>query len=152
MLPRKSHGGTPLRNVRGIVVAPRERFISQPFRRTRPARSRSPLLSQQPGGSLFAALRLPILYAAPHFKDEFARNFFSSSFSSSSSFSFFFYFFFFFHEHSRVSPSHHRPDAERNCGERSGFALSRLNFIPRRCILLMQRRNCFVRLSHRVAF
>jgi len=28
--------GEELRNVRGIVVAPRERFISQPFRRARP--------------------------------------------------------------------------------------------------------------------
>lgn len=100
-------------NVRGIVVAPRERFISQPFRRVRPTLSFSPLLSQQPGGSLFAALRLPILYAAPHFKDEFARNFFF--FASSSSFPYSSFFSFFFHEHPclAVPPSSRRREKLR---------------------------------------
>lgn len=73
--------------------------------------SRSPLLSQQLGGSLFTALRLPILYAAPHFKDEFARNFFFFSTSSSSSF----YSYSSFHEHPRLAalPSSRRREKLR---------------------------------------
>lgn len=92
----------------------RRRAPERPWDRPRPSRTiyKPAVPTSSPGtlvffrnspAPLFAALRLPILYAAPHFKDEFARNF--------------------FHE-LRVSQPLHRPDAERNCGGKRREAAS----------------------------
>lgn len=118
MLLQRSRIEAPLGTSVGSSSRPLENDLYKPSRSDELVRSRAAVLSlssplsslfRMKPSTLFAALRHPILYATPHFKDEFARNL--------------------FHEHPAfplaslfpLRRRRHRPrrrsDAERNCGE-----------------------------------
>lgn len=93
--------GEELRFVRGIVVAPRERFISQPFRRARPTLPFRPFRASRLPFCGFELSRFftPRLILRMNLRENFFRQF-------------------------RVSPPARRLDTERNCGGKRREAAS----------------------------